>query len=216
MSAWKERVEIGPHVLYLGDCREILPTLTADAVVTDPPYGVSFRYEGHDDNRTDYMLCIPQWFGAMRRATTGPVAVSCGVANIQDWPKSDWTLAWHKPASMGRCCVGFNNWEPILLYGKPMGESGADVVRACLIPNDSLAGHPCPKPTEWAAGIIRRVALKCETILDPFMGSGTTGVACAKLGRKFIGVEIHEPYFRIACRRIADAVNGGVQPELFA
>ena len=78
-----------------------------------------------------------------------------------------------------------------------------------------LDGHPCPKPSELMMWLCGRAADTGGTILDPFMGSGTTLVACAKLGRKFIGVEIHEPYFRIACRRVADAVNGGVQPELF-
>ncbi len=71
-------------------------------------------------------------------------------------------------------------------------------------------GHPTEKPLplmQWCVGMVDG-----ETILDPFMGSGTTGVACVKLGRKFIGIEIDEGYFNIACKRIRDAYN---QPDMF-
>ena len=67
--------------------------------------------------------------------------------------------------------------------------------------------HPCPKPVEWALWLCERAAESGDTILDPFMGSGTTGVACVRLGRKFIGIEIEPKYFGIACKRIEDAYN---------
>ncbi len=73
-------------------------------------------------------------------------------------------------------------------------------------------GHPCPKPIKSWQKLVNRVSRKGETILDPFMGSGTTGVACAKLGRKFIGIEIEPKYFDIACERIQKAYD---QPDLF-
>lgn len=201
------RVEtIGNATLYLGDCLEILPTLPkVDAVITDPPYGVDFKYESHDDTAVGYKEWCAAWFSNLQSICAGPIAISCGMANLQDWPKPAWVLCWHKPAAMGRCAVGFNNWEPILLYGKPKGEQGADVIRAQILPDASVAGHPCPKPIGWAVGTINRVASKCDSILDPFMGSGTTGVACMNLGRKFIGIEIEPKYFDIACERIENA-----------
>ena len=70
-------------------------------------------------------------------------------------------------------------------------------------------GHPCPKPLGFMERLIERATLDGETVLDPFMGSGTTGVACARLGRRFIGVEIEPRYFDIACRRIEDAQRQG-------
>jgi site-specific DNA-methyltransferase (adenine-specific) len=73
-------------------------------------------------------------------------------------------------------------------------------------------GHPCPKPLRYSMWLASRSAARNETILDPFMGSGTTGVACQKLGRKFIGIDIEEKYFSIACRRIEEAMR---QPDLF-
>ena len=209
------RIErIGNATLYLGDCREILPTLgKVDAVVTDPPYGVGFVYASHDDTPIGYPEWCAEWFAQLLAVCDGPIAISCGMANLADWPKPTWVLCWHKPAAMGRCAVGFNNWEPILLYGKPKGEQGADVIRAQILPDSSLDGHPCPKPIGWAVGTINRVASKCDSILDPFMGSGTTGVACANLGRAFIGIEIEPKYFDIACERIRAAY---AQQRLFA
>ena len=73
-------------------------------------------------------------------------------------------------------------------------------------------GHPCPKPVAYSRWLVQRAAEPGKTIIDPFMGSGTTGVACAKLGRKFIGIEIEEKYFDIACDRIQKACD---QPDLF-
>lgn len=205
---------IGKATLYLGDCRDVLPTLPkVDAVLTDPPYGVNFQYASHDDTPIGYPEWCAEWFADLQKICDGPIAISCGIANLCEWPKPTWVLAWHKPAAMGRCAVGFNNWEPILLYGKPRGDQGADVVRAPIIADNDIQGHPCPKPLGWAVGTIIRVASKCETILDPFMGSGTTGVAAVQMGRSFIGIEREERYFDIAARRIEDAQRQG---DMFA
>lgn len=205
-----EHETIGRATLYHADNAVVFPLVgQVDAVITDPPYGVGFQYEGHDDTPIGYREWCEQWFAELQGICSGPIAISCGLANVTDWPKPTWILCWHKPAAMGRCSVGFNNWEPILLYGKPSGEQGADVVRAPLIPDDTLGGHPCPKPLGWASGLIHRVASKCETILDPFMGSGTTGVAAVQMGKQFIGIERERKYFEMACRRIENAQRQG-------
>ena len=211
------RVEhIGDATLYLGDCLEILPTLDkVDAVVTDPPYNVGFGYSTYVDNRNDYKDWCAEWFSELERICSGAIVISCGHVNVSMWceikpPK--WILCWWKPAAMGRSPVGFCNWEPMLLYGKSKSRSGCDVVRATIKPDKDLEGHPCPKPLEWGIGFSKLVTKEGMTILDPFMGSGTTGVACANLGRKFIGIEIEEKYFDIACKRIEIAYS---QPRLF-
>ena len=197
--------------LHLGDCRDILPTLgKVDAVVTDPPYGVGFKYATHDDDNDGYDEWCAEWF-ALLRPISARIAISCGISNLQAWPKPDWTMCWHKPASMGRCHVGFNNWEPVLLYGKAPRQI-VDVFRATIVPDASLEGHPCPKPMGWGIEIVRLLTTEDDLVLDPFMGSGTTGVAAVKLGRKFIGIEIDPGYFDIACRRINDAL---ARPDLF-
>lgn len=202
------RIEhIGEATLYLGDCREILPTLgKVDAVVTDPPYGVGLEYASHDDTE------LVEWL-SLARSVAPVVAFSPGVANFTQFPKPDWTLAWWKPNSMGRVCVGFNTWEPVLVYGKASGKKTHDSFVVAVAPQSDTGDHPCPKPLGWAERVIERVAGDGSTILDPFMGSGTTGVAALKLGRKFIGIEIEPRYFDIACKRIAEAWK---QPRLFA
>ncbi len=199
------RVErIGACELHLGDCRDVLPTLgPVDAVVTDPPYGVGLKYTSHDDSK------LVDWL-PVARAVASVVAFSPGVANFTDFPRPDWTLAWWKPNSMGRVCVGFNTWEPVLVYGKATGKKTHDSFVASVTPQPDTEGHPCPKPVRWAEQIIERVG--GETVADPFMGSGTTGVACVRMGRRFIGIEIDPGYFDIACRRIEAAMK---QPDLF-
>jgi len=199
----------GTVVLYNADCLEILPKLPdgcVDAVVTDPPYGVGFKYESHDDTNDGYMEWCNQWF-AKCRLVSEVVAVSCGISNLTEWPKPTWVMCWHKPASMGRCAVGFNNWEPLLVYGKTRAGQVLDVFRACITPDESLAGHPCPKPLGWGIGAVERISKKRDTVCDPFTGSGTTGVACVRLGRRFIGIELERKYFDIACARIQRAFD---------
>jgi len=200
----------GSVQLYCGDCLDVLPTLEAgsvDAVVTDPPYGVGFKYDGHDDTRNGYEDWCGKWFEELSRIAS-TILMSCGAVNVQMWAcikPFNWQIAWLKPAAMGRSPVGFCNWEPMLLWGSGSGES-VDVFTAPIVPDDSLDGHPCPKPLKWGIESVRRAA-KSGTILDPFMGSGTTGVACVRLGRKFIGIEKEPKYFEIAVKRIEAELN---------
>lgn len=210
-----EKVTIGNCELWHGDCMEILPMLgKVDAVITDPPYGVGFAYESHDDSNDGYADWCAAWFEELqetRQCSPRVVAISCGISNLQMWPKPTWVMAWHKPASMGRCAVGFNNWEPVLIYGK-VGRQIVDVFRATITPDDELKAHPCPKPLGWGMELVDRLTKPGETVMDIFMGSGTTGVACANLGRRFIGIEKERKYFDLACRRIEQAY---AQPRLF-
>ena len=194
--------QIGDAILYCGDCLKILPTLgPVAAVVTDPPYGVDFKYEGRSDSHDGYEKWCELWFDACRRISP-TILMSCGAINVPMWARIrpfKWQIAWLKPATMGRSPVGFCNWEPMPLWGA--GARGSvDVFTATIVPSAELDGHPCPKPMQWGIESIKHVP--DGTILDPFMGSGTTGVACARLGRKFIGIEIEERYFQIACERI--------------
>jgi len=193
--------------LRLGDCLEVLGTIESesiDAVITDPPYNVGRKYASTDDRRADYADWCRAWLAELERVTAGPIAISIGQANLSLWatlkPPS-WWLAWWKPAAMGRCVVGFNNWEPIALYGKTKRQV-CDVIRATIKPDPAMDGHPCPKPLEWATKQIEMLAKPGDTVLDPFAGSGTTGVACAQTGRNFIGIEIDPGYYAIAERRI--------------
>jgi site-specific DNA-methyltransferase (adenine-specific) len=230
------RVEhIGDAVLYLGDCREILPTLgKVDAVVTDPPYGIGFKYETHTDSEEEYPAFIwPIIEAAEALLSEGkPVFV---------WQSQAWMNRFHelfpRPwrilisarnfTQMNRHAMA-HAYEPVVVWwtpGKPfvsaVGE-GVGTPRDWHVADSAggflrnkLSGaseHPCPRQEDALEFVVGNWVPRGEVVLDPFMGSGTTGVACAKLGRKFIGIEIEPKYFDIACRRIEAAYK---QPDLF-
>lgn len=229
------RVEhIGDATLYLGDCREILPTLgKVDAVVTDPPYGVGFTgkmsvqrgggqikldggYESFSDTPENIdAVVIPAILSAIsisRRA-----AITPGTRNCFKYPEPADIGCFFSAAGTGVGRWGFTCSQPILFYGKdPFLEAGKGCRANSLgqtYPNDANStGHPCSKPLPQMVWLVGRTTAESDLVLDPFMGSGTTGVACAKLGRKFIGIEIEPKYFDIACRRIEAAHK---QPDLF-
>lgn len=211
---------IGACELYLGDCREILPTLgKVDAVVSDPPYGISYqRGRGGRGGAHSYgnKFCNDvaiagdaepfdptPWLNFSEVILWGADHFSTQLPHGQwlAWNKlgdkepwddfSDVEFAWRNRRGASR--IFSHLW-------KGLCQKGAGVRRE----------HPTQKPVElleWCLSFVEG-----QTVLDPYMGSGTTGVACVKLGRRFIGVEINPTYFEIALRRIEAATK---QPDLF-
>ena len=208
---------IDDATLYLGDCLEILPTLgKVDAVVTDPPYGIDY-HSGHD--------------GIVDRSIRGDTDTTLRDAIISlDLPSAIFATWKCTPPKRPRGCLvwakgagGMGDldfpWRPdfevIWVYGKGWnGFRGSSVLTASTVctwnTGPAARVHPNEKPIDLMEQLIEKAP--GETILDPFMGSGTTGVACANLGRKFIGIEIEPRYFDIACKRIEIAYQ---QPRLF-
>jgi DNA modification methylase len=222
-------VTIGDARLILGDCREILPTLPkVDAVVTDPPYGVNLglrtgssrylneKYASIDDT-PEYIetVCVPVIRKCLEHSER--LAMTPGNRCMWSYPRPDDVGIWYNPASTNRGKWGFSYANALIFfYGRDPHNHGRGMRPNSIAgASDSVDGidHPCPKPllfTEWLVG---RASLISETVLDPFMGSGTTGVACINAGRKFIGIEIEERYFNIAVERIKAAY---AQQRLFA
>jgi len=218
------RIErIGDATLYLGDCLEILPTLEkVDAVVTDPPYGIGFPYYSYNDTRESLKRLVSGLFKFRDQAKR--FVILPGVTQIHEYPTPDWIgcITWNTTGSFGK--YGYTQWMPVLLYGPDLdgfgninGTTKTDTLR---INGGGSVGfqrsaeereHTCPKPDGLMRWVVNRFTQ--DQVLDPFMGSGTTGVACANLGRKFIGIEIEEKYFDIACERISAAYAQG---RLFA
>jgi len=194
----RREVQIGECRLLLGDCLEILPLLDkVDAVVSDPPYPDYLAAEFAYDERT---ICevlgafaVPQF---VFWSATAPFPLDSSAVHI-----------WHKP-----------NGQSIKHYERIFERNGGvscKVFRvAAILPNYTqyaaeCVDHPTQKPLKLLHDLVDRTD---GTVLDPFMGSGTTGVACVKLGRKFIGIEIDPGYFDIACDRIRKAY---AQPDFF-
>lgn len=211
------RVErIGDATLYLGDCREILPTLgKVDAVVTDPPYGIGLEYGTSFSDDEAYVSQLVASVLPWAMENSNRTLVTSGNQCQYLYPRPKWTLAWVTPAGSGSGPWGFSCWQPILAYGNCPYLASGKGRRADIIMHTEASeknGHPCPKPIRFMERLVERASLDGHTVLDPFMGSGTTGVACARLGRKFVGIEIEPAYFDIACQRLTKALQ---QPDMF-
>tara|TARA_R110000787_G_scaffold120728_2_gene231641 strand:+ start:189 stop:872 length:684 start_codon:yes stop_codon:yes gene_type:complete len=211
-------VTIGDATLYLGDCLEILPTLgKVDAVVTDPPYGIGYQSTLVELGATKHEKILGDAVVMdLRPFLNMPCAVlSFGANNYPDQlPHRGRWLCWDKRTIDGAADAMLGSSFELAWankgsgYGKIVRVLHGGVVNA----DGGRRQHPTQKPIRVMVESILWAARDSETILDPFMGSGTTGVACAKLGRKFIGIEIDERYFQIACKRIEAAYD---QPDLF-
>jgi DNA modification methylase len=199
------RIErIGDATLYLGDCLEILPTLPkVDAVVTDPPYGLGKRMSGGTWSINQQWDAKP--FGSLQAVIDAAEACIIWGGNYYSLPPCRGLLSWFKPdapPSIGQFELAWTTLD----------RTARQISHSIAATNAERVSHPSQKPVrvmEWALSFVPHAT----TILDPFMGSGTTGVACANLGRKFIGIEIELRYFDIACERIAAAYAQG---RLFA
>jgi site-specific DNA-methyltransferase (adenine-specific) len=191
--------------IWHGDCREILPTLPkCDLLLTDPPYGVGEQYISHDDSSAGYGTFIQESFRLM--LDSAPVLLlTPGIRNVFLYPKPKWILAWFKPGSTSRNDTGgFNEWEPVLVYGKQKFQNDVKRLLDCANHSKETGCHPCPKPLRLFTWLINQT--DAQTILDPFMGSGTTLRAAKDLQRKSIGIEIEEKYCEIAAKRLAQEV----------
>jgi DNA modification methylase len=199
----KPYYEHGGITIYHGDCREILPQLGRfDLLLTDPPYGVKKGYASYEDapQQNDDLICsiIPVLAGASSRRL-----ITCGVGNIWKYPPADWVICWSKPNSMSRSIVANANiWEPVLVYG--CKGFGVDGVTVSIVPQ--LLDHPCPKPLKLFRWLIAKASAENDSIIDPFLGSGTTLEAAKELGRKATGIEIEERYCEIAAKRLSQEV----------
>jgi site-specific DNA-methyltransferase (adenine-specific) len=204
--------------LYCGDCLEYMKTFadaSIDVIFADPPYGNETEYDTYKDTRENLIKLVSEFMPEALRIAKR-VVITPGVKNMYLYPEYTWVLSWVNMAGVGSSSWGFSCWQPILVYGKdPFLSQGlgrrADTF---MQRNNQVANvaHPCPKPDNVMRWIIERTSIYGETVLDPFLGSGTTGVACMQLNRNFIGCEIDPKYFAIAEKRIAQA---SLQPALF-
>lgn len=219
MSARVER--IGDAELWLGDCREVLPTLTGvDAVVTDPvwPNVPAGLIEGSDrpfQLFAEFCSLIPDTVRRIAiemRNDSDPRFLAC-VPGRFGFIQVMW-CQYVMPGYLGRV-LGGN--ETVYVFGTPVVSQEHRRVIPSVSPKAQPGdrppnGHPCSRALVHQDFVVNWCSDANELVLDPFMGSGTTGAACVKLNRRFIGIEIHEPYFDMACRRIEQAQR---QKDLF-
>jgi DNA modification methylase len=212
-------VQIGPATLYLADCFEIMPMMDpVEAVVTDPPFGIGFKYRSYDDS--------PDRYDDMMRRLVPMITQQADGRLCFMWQSPLKADQWHIFLPQGFRIIaacklypprpGKDNclsWDPILCWGGH-GRLRDDLRRvwhvADLRPYDGYKSDnpvPCPRPLLQAAYICG--SIRANQIMDPFMGSGTTVVACVQAGKRFIGIEQDPVYFDYACRRIRQACESG-------
>jgi site-specific DNA-methyltransferase (adenine-specific) len=223
-----DKVQIGDATLYHADCADVLPMLNfVDAVITDPPYGISYRSNHNSSRRGKYAKWVrtenlPGIFGDDRPLDPSsilslevPTIIFGGNYCADSLPPSRCWLVWDKrdgigPNNQADCEMAWTNLQkPSRIYR----HLWSGLLRAGE-ENISLQEkyHPHQKPVALMRWCVDQIG-SARTILDPYMGSGSTGVACVDLGRNFIGIEIDRKYFDIACERIENAYR---QQKLFA
>jgi len=186
--------------IYQGNCLELmkqLPDKSIDFVFADPPYGI---------NKAEWDLNYPVGFEKeILRVSKKGVAITAGQENIATCIfelGSDYKgiLSARNKNGMTFNKIGFGNWIPVILAGNI--KRGQDFFEFVI--NGKKAEHPSPKPIEFMKKIILRFTDENDLILDPFMGSGTTAIACMKTNRNFIGIELNPEYVEIANKRISE------------
>jgi DNA modification methylase len=220
MSASPSEI-IGNATLYLGDCKDIMPELgLVDAVVTDPPYGINVvrnmskvggNFCGHGNRRVkkkEYKF--KKWDEKIQQNIIDTLLdfskyqIIFGGNHYELPPTTCWFI-WDKLNGKNYFADFEMAWTNLKSANRKIDWLWNGMARAEL---EKRYDHPTQKPLGVMEWCINQLP-KSENILDPFMGSGTTGVACINLGKEFIGIEKDPEYFDIACKRISDAEKQG-------
>ena len=184
--------------LIHGDCMAELPKLSGVAVViTDPPYGI-----GKADWDTEFPI---EWYQIARTIAPRTVIITGGAQLRFSIPMVGEDLvdviAARNLNGMTFGAIGFENWLAAVVAGtKP--RQGVNCFDFCV--RAKKPDHPCPKPIEYMMKLVERVTDPGDLVCDPFMGSGSTGVAAIRCGRRFVGIERDSGYYNIASDRIRE------------
>ena len=208
---YKRKEVIGKATLYLGDCMEVMPTLDkVDAVVTDPPYGIGADKHAGNKKNGWTQWDVKNWDNKRPSKSIfdkilnfKKPSIIWGGNYFTDFlpPSMQWFI-WDKGQrnfSLADCEMAWssqNKASRVFSYARSKALGDGKV-------------HPTQKPIALMKWCITQLPDETSTILDPFMGSGSTGVAAVQMGREFIGIELDEDYFEIACKRIEDAQRQG-------
>ncbi len=199
--------------IYNGDCRDVMEQVApfVTLTLTDPPYNCGKLYGLHNDRMDplDYSLWCKDWWTTVR-ALSKRIIVFPGHGNLPMWfniSKPSAVGCWYKPGNAGKGPLGFEEWEPFLYWigdGGLLG--GSSVIRCPIGKQRGLDAHPCPKPIDLFAKLLTKA--RADTVLDPFMGTGTTLVAAKRQGIRAVGIELEERYCEMAVDRLRQRVLG--------
>ncbi len=222
---------VGSHRLLYGDSTKaedvarVMGGEKAVLCVSDPPYNYDYQYASIDDNLDEeaFIKFTNTWFFIARQFASVRV-ITPGLKNLSMFLKNygaTWICAWIKKNAMTASKIGnlsvwepivFDaddcDWEPVIVYGKPRKKVKRDVYEYPVKVQKDTANHPCPKLLEFWAKLIKDFSKPIDCVLDVFLGSGTTMVACQNLNRKCRGVEISPAYCAVILERMATAFPG--------
>ena len=194
--------------IYHGDCVDVMrqfPDKCFDLCLTDFPYGIGEEYASFSDTQENLKDLIAKAMPEILRVSKRAL-ITYGVTNIFHYPRPAWVLNWTTPAGTGCSPWGFCCWQPILAYGKdPYLAAASGSLPDAYVHTEAAEknGHPCPKPIQiWKKILLRGSNKETDLIFDPFMGSGTTAIACEHLNRKWVGCEMDAKYVEIALKRL--------------
>lgn len=225
MMGYTRKEIIGDCTLYLADCLDVLPKLSGiDAIVCDPPYGIDLTKNGQ--NKRQHTKKSAKWAKPYAKEFVGqqdwdilnPAVINlCHEiskhqiifgGNYYELPPTSCWLIWYKDCPSTDQADAEMAWTNLKKAVRVFTWLWDGFKKKK--PEPTL--HPTQKPESLMRWCISHLPKDTNIICDPFMGSGTTGVACVQMGRKFIGIELDEGYFNIACQRIRDAYK---QPDFF-
>jgi len=189
------------------------------SVITDPPFNAGKEFENDDLPELEFRAFCNRFALELYRLKPKNILVEVGKdekimrQELERYFEFEYSIALNYTNSMRNGKVGYSNWGLVLWFsnGGKVIERYKDRLDSALHDTTKMFEHPSPKEVTHYQNLVRMFTPENETVLDPFMGSGTTGIACIQTGRKFIGIEKSTKYFEIAKRRIESA-----QPPLFA
>jgi site-specific DNA-methyltransferase (adenine-specific) len=208
-----EKVVIGNAELWHGDALEVLPLLPAvDAVITDPPFNARKAIANDNLDPKAWRAFCNRLALALWANGAPNVLVETGKDDatmrqeLERWMPYRYAVMLNYTNSMRNGAVGFANFGLVYWFGEgKCHERYMDRLDAALISTKDEFTHPTPKMVPHYARLVAMFSPKGGTVLDPFAGSGTTGVAAVQSGRRFIGIELAREHFDTACRRIEQA-----------
>lgn len=192
------------------DCMEYMATIPDkffDVIITDPPYGIGLKYNTYNDTLENWFDLMDKFIPEAKRVSKCLIMCSCRINALgyfYEKHKPDWLISWYKGSTGHASFIGFNDWEPLLVFGKNKGVFMHDYFQMQNSENMGSNNHPCPKPVKWFKHLIDKSCKNDFKIFDPFMGSQSSRIAAYDMGFDYYGCELDKDYFETGNKRFEE------------
>ena len=177
-----------------------------DLHLTDPPYGVNLEYNTYEDSLENWYNLMNKWLPEAKRISRMLVFPSCSINKLKwiyDNYPPDWLMSWNKGSTGHVSYIGFNSWEPLLVYGKLKEIYFHDTFSISPTIKMGSFNHPCPKPVKWFSWFYSKLhKIENPKVLDTFMGSGTSAISASDYKLDYTACELDKEYYEAAIKRI--------------